>query len=219
MASTADPNLEQRRLMVDRQIRARGVRDERVLAALEAVRRERFVLPADQDAAFDDRALPFLCGQTISQPYMVGAMTAALGLEPEHRVLEIGTGSGYHAAVMSRLAREVYTIERVEELSLQARSILLELGCDNVHFRVGDGSLGWPEAAPFDRIIVTAGAPQIPPALTGQLEHGGRLVIPVGDESEQTLLVVRREGERTIKTAKFPCRFVKLLGQQAWPGH
>jgi protein-L-isoaspartate(D-aspartate) O-methyltransferase len=138
-------------------------------------------------------------------------------LEPHHRVLEIGTGSGYQTAILAALAAEVWTIERIETLSLQARNTLSSLGIKNVHYRVGDGSLGWPEAAPFDAVIVTAGAPDVPDALRDQLVEGGRLVIPVGDEREQDLVVVRRDSGRTLREHCFPCRFVKLIGQQAWP--
>ncbi len=203
--------------MVNEQIRARGISDERVLWAMETVPRERFVLPSDAAEAFSDRALPIALGQTISQPYVVASMTAGLNLQPGHRVLEIGTGSGYQAAILARVAREIYTIERVEPLQTAARSLLALLGIDNVSYRIGDGSVGWPEAAPFDRIIVTAAAPTVPPSLLEQLVDGGRLVIPVGNEREQTLTIIERIGKKTRETPQYPCRFVKLLGREAWP--
>lgn len=203
--------------MVDQQIRARNVTDQRVLDAMEQVPRERFILPESAEEAFSDRALPIDCGQTISQPYIVAAMTAHLAVRREHRVLEIGTGSGYQTAILARLAREVYTIERVEPLQSAARSLLTSLGVRNVWYRVDDGSVGWPEAAPFDRIMVTAAAPEIPRSLVDQLVDGGRLVIPVGPAEEQTLTTVERIGYRTTETLRFPCRFVKLIGREGWP--
>ena len=206
-----------RRRMVATQIRARGIGDPRVLAAMEEVPRERFVPPSRQHEAFNDCALGIAYGQTISQPYVVAAMTVSLALAPDHRVLEIGTGSGYQTAILARLVREVYTIERVEPLLESASLLLDELGLRNVHYRAGDGSEGWPEAAPFDRIIVTAAAPEVPQSLIDQLVDGGRIVIPVGSENDQTLTVVERRGNRTLETPQFPCRFVKLIGTQAWP--
>ena len=220
MKGLSDPNLPHRRRMVDDQIRARGIRDPGVLAAMEQVPRERFVSSQEAPSAFSDRALPIACGQTISQPYMVASMTAALELQPEHRVLEVGTGSGYQTAILARLARNVYTIERVEPLLTSARSLLASLGVNNVSYRVGDGSLGWPDEAPFDRIIVTAAAPDVPRPLVDQLVDQGLLVIPVGPEGEQTLIVVERIGAKTRETPHFACRFVKLIGREAWPdGH
>jgi len=200
--------------MVQTQIRARGITDPRVLEAMETVPRERFVLPEDAADAFTDRALSIACGQTISQPYMVASMTDALHAQPHHRVLEIGTGSGYQAAILARLAAHVYTIERLAPLQEDAERLLKVLGYTNISYRVGDGSLGWPEEAPFDGIIVTAGAPRIPQALIDQLADGGRLVIPVGDTIEQTLTIVERTGDRTREMPQYPCLFVRLLGQQ-----
>jgi len=211
-----DPDFWQRQRMVDDQIRARGIKDARVLEAMERVPREKFV-PADQVAyAFADRALSVGLGQTISQPFMVAAMTAALQLKPHHRVLEVGTGSGYQTALLAQLAALVFTIERLEPLLNAARERLASLGIVNVHYRVGDGSLGWPEAAPFDRIIVTAGAPEVPPSLVEQLAEAGRLVIPVGRQDEQTLTVVERSAGRARETPGLACRFVKLIGRQGW---
>lgn len=202
--------------MVDEQIRRRGVKDERVLAAMETVPRELFVPGAQLDAALSDRALPIDCGQTISQPFMVAAMTALLKIRPEHRVLEIGTGSGYQTAVLAQLAGHVFTIERVADLQAAARRLLSSLDVTNVSYRVGDGTEGWPYEAPFDGIIVTAAAPEVPPPLRAQLAEGGRLVIPVGGEHEQILTVVEREQGRFRESPQFPCRFVKLIGRAGW---
>jgi len=213
-----DPYRQARQRMVRDQIRARGITDGRMLAVMEQVPRERFVSPAEQDAAFADRALPIDCGQTISQPYMVAAMTQCLQVEAHHRVLEIGTGSGYQTAILARLAREVYTIERLKSLQEAARSLLTSLGITNVIYRVGDGSVGWPEFAPFDRIMVTAGAPEVPPSLAGQLTDGGRIAIPVGEQGEQILTVVERRGAKICETPRFACRFVRLIGREAWEG-
>ena len=211
-----DANLSQRRHMVERQIRARGVKDPRVLEAMERVQRERFV-PAEQvGLAFTDKALAIACGQTISQPFMVAAMTAKLAVAPHHRVLEIGTGSGYQTAILARLAHHVYTVERIGPLQRAARALLESLGVTNVSYRVGDGSVGWPEHAPYDRIIVTAGAPEIPPSLVDSLTRTGRLVIPVGAHEEQTLTVIDRTDTGTRERPSFACRFVKLLGREAW---
>ena len=205
-----------RRRMVDEQIRGRGINDPRVLAAMEEVPRELFVPPEKRDAAFSDGALPLGCGQTISQPYVVAYMTACLEVQAHHRVLEVGTGSGYQTAVLARLAAEVYTIERVGALLSAARALLNSLGVCGVHYLEGDGSLGWPEFAPFDRIMVTAAAPHVPKSLVWQLGEGGRLVIPVGGVAQQTLTLVRLENGRVIETPRLPVRFVKLVGDQAW---
>lgn len=205
-----------RRRMVQEQLRSRGIRDERVLAVMEEIPRERFVGTANLAAAYEDRALPIAEGQTISQPYMVAAMTAALQPAPTHRVLEIGTGSGYQTAILARLAGQVYTIERIELLAQEAARRLRELGFTNIVYRVGDGTLGWPEAAPFDRILVTAGAPRIPSPLVDQLAEGGRLVIPVGPAESQTLVAVDRYGDKTIERPMMGCRFVPLVGRAGW---
>ncbi|HSW45427.1 MAG TPA: protein-L-isoaspartate(D-aspartate) O-methyltransferase [Phycisphaerae bacterium] len=203
--------------MVAEQIRARGIADPHVLEAMEQVPREKFVPIARQHEAFSDRALPIDCGQTISQPFMVASMTDLLDVQPHHRVLEIGTGSGYQAAILVRLAGHVYTIERLTELQAKARQMLETLGFMNISYRVGDGTLGWPEEAPFDRIMVTAGAPEVPKALAEQLVDGGRLIIPLGGRHEQTLTVVDRRAGRTIEMPRYACRFVQLIGQEAWP--
>jgi len=201
---------------LDRQLRSRGVRDSRVLAAMAGVDRRRFVPPPEREYATDDAALPIGCAQTISQPYMVGAMTQELALAGAERVLEIGTGSGYQAAILAALAAEVFTVERHATLSLRARGVLDGLGVTNVRYRVGDGTLGWPEAAPFDRILVTAAAPAVPPPLFHQLAEGGLLVAPVGGEGGQELHVIRKVEGRPVVRTMIPCRFVKLIGAQGW---
>jgi protein-L-isoaspartate(D-aspartate) O-methyltransferase len=181
------------------------------------VPRERFLPERQRSAAYHDQALPLAEGQTISQPYMVAVMTEALELETNHRVLEIGTGSGYQTAILSRLAGAVFTVERLPGLSRRARSVLAELGCQNVQFRVGDGSVGWREEEPFEAILVTAGAPSVPESLKAQLHpEGGRLVIPVGDRFVQDLLVLTRSGSRFAARQVLSCRFVPLLGGEGW---
>jgi protein-L-isoaspartate(D-aspartate) O-methyltransferase len=215
-APAQDTHADARRRMVQEQLRDRGIRDERVLAAMAEVPRERFAGPDNLASAYEDRALPIGSGQTISQPYMVAAMTAALRLEPGHRVLEVGTGSGYQTAILAKLAREVYTIERIADLSCEAATLLGALGFTNVVYRIGDGTLGWLEAAPFDRILVTAGAPQIPQPLVDQLVEGGCLVVPVGPPSGQTLVAVERFGDKTVEHPMMGCRFVPLVGQAGW---
>lgn len=208
--------LKQRIEMVRRQLAGRGIRDHRVLDAMAEVPREQFVPRSIRDAAYDDRALPVECNQTISQPYIVAKMSEMLELEPTHRVLEIGTGTGYQTAILAHLAQEVFTIERHAELSVLASDRLSALGFTNIRYRCGDGSVGWEDAAPFDRIVVTAGAPETPHRLTAQLAEGGRLVIPVGDESTQTLYAIRRKGYKYLTQTGIPCRFVKLIGEQGW---
>ena len=203
--------------MVDRQIRARGIRDLRVLGAMQAVPRERFVPRTAQPEACADRALAIGLGQTISQPYMVAAMTQALDLSGGERVLEVGTGSGYQTAVLATLAAQVYTVERIPELAGTARHTLADLGYANVSFRVHDGTLGWPDEAPFDAILVAAGAPEAPPSLTEQLcADGGRLVIPLGGEGVQELTRLVRNGAEIARDALMGCRFVPLIGEEGW---
>jgi len=188
-----------------------------VLGAMLAIPRERF-LPADAARlAYKDRAVPLGEGQTISQPFMVAAMTQVLHPRSTHRVLEIGTGSGYQTAVLARLVAEVYSVERLPGLAAAARQRLDELGATNVVIRTGDGTLGWPEAAPFDRILVTAAAPEIPSALSEQLTpDGGRLVAPVGDRQLQRLTILERIGNQYRRTDSMECRFVPLLGVDGW---
>jgi protein-L-isoaspartate(D-aspartate) O-methyltransferase len=204
-----------RRAMIEHQLRPRGIHDERVLAAIERVPRERFVPAPLADEAYADCALPIDCGQTISQPVIVAMMTAALQLTGREKVLEIGTGSGYQAAILAELAGEVYSIERHAELSRQADQRLRELGYSNVFLRVGDGALGWPEEAPFDRIIVTAGADECPPALWEQLAEGGVLVGPFGPLWDQTLYEIYKIGGHPQRRFLTSCRFVPLVSSAA----
>ncbi len=198
--------------MVGDQIAARGVRDERVLAALRAVPRHRFIPDTSGAAAYQDRPLPIGDGQTISQPYIVGIMSQLAEVGPGSKVLEIGTGSGYQTAVLAELTSEVYSIEIVEPLARRAAETLRILGYVDVHLRIGDGYAGWPEAAPFDAIVVTAAPPQIPAPLRDQLRVGGRLVIPVGDRWQELMVVVRTADgfeERRV----FPVAFVPMTGE------
>lgn len=204
------------RQMVETQLSARGIRDRRVLDAMAAVPRERFVPPEYAALAYTDQALPIEESQTISQPYIVALMTEALALLPQHRVLEIGTGSGYQAAVLAELVGELHTVERLASLSDRATRRLAELGVTNVRFHVGDGSLGWPSHAPYDRIIVTAGAPAVPETLIDQLAGGGRLILPVGNAGEQRLTVLRKLPGRIVERPLIGCRFVKLVGSAGW---
>lgn len=215
----ADLDLEfQRARMVDTQIAARGVKDPRVLAAMREVPRHLFVLADSRAHAYEDRPLAIGLGQTISQPFIVAAMTEALRPEPHHRVLEVGTGSGYQAAVLARLVSSVISIERHEALARQARAALDAAGIANVQVEVGDGSAGWPAGAPFDGIIVTAGAPDVPDTLKEQLGPGGRLVIPVGRGDHQVLTVVTRTADGFRAEAGESCVFVPLVGRYAWRG-
>lgn len=202
--------------MVRRDLAGRDITDKRVLDAFGRVPRERFVWDVDSGDAYADHPLRIGCGQTISQPYMVALMTQALGLKGDELVLEVGTGSGYQAAILAELAREIHTIERFGELSERARGVLEELGYENLRFHVGDGTLGLPEEAPFDGIMVTAGAPKVPEPLKKQLKDGGRLAVPVGGAHEQDLLVVKRRGDEYETENVCPCIFVKLVGEEGW---
>lgn len=206
----------ERRGMVEHQIRRRGIADPRVLAAMAEVPRERFVPSADADDAYGDHPLGIGCGQTISQPYMVGLMTESLRLTGDEKVLEIGAGSGYQAAILAKLCRQVYSVERVAALAERARQTLADLGCDEVEVVVGDGSLGWPEAAPYDRIIVTAAAPKVADPWIEQLVDGGRLVVPLGDRWGQMLTVVTKRGAKTKQESICGCVFVPLVGEHGW---
>jgi protein-L-isoaspartate(D-aspartate) O-methyltransferase len=205
-----------RERMVERQLRRRGIHDERVLAAMEAVPREAFVPASQRDKAYADSALPIGSEQTISQPWIVAAICQALELEGPELVLEIGTGSGYSAAVLSRLAAQVVSVERHEALSRSAREALESLGVRNVELLVGDGSLGVPERAPFDGIAVHATAPLPPAALVDQLAEGGRLVVPIATGEADTLTVLRRRGGRIETASLGPCRFVPLIGEEGF---
>jgi protein-L-isoaspartate(D-aspartate) O-methyltransferase len=203
----------ERQRMVDHQIARRGIRDERVLAAMRKVERHRFVSESQRAAAYGDHPLPVGEGQTISQPYIVALMTEALRLEGGESVLEVGTGSGYQTAILAELAGEVYSVEIVPPLAARARAILNELGYQNIHIRVGDGSEGWTEHAPYRAIVVTAAPPQVPNALIEQLQEGGRLVIPVGVQSQELEVHTRRaEGVRVERLAAV--RFVPLVGSR-----
>jgi protein-L-isoaspartate(D-aspartate) O-methyltransferase len=207
-----------RQLMVERQLAGRGITDTRVLAAMGRVERHRFVPAALAPAAYDDRPLPIGNGQTISQPYMVAAMTALLTLVTgQEKVLEIGTGSGYQTAILAELAGEVSSIEREATLAAAARRRLAELGYTNIRVICADGTRGYPPAAPYDGIIVTAGAPHVPPALTEQLAENGRLVIPVGPRSAQTLTLVKKVSGQLVTSTRFLCAFVPLRGADGWP--
>ncbi len=205
-----------RRRMVDTQIISRGVRDRRVLDVILKVPRHRFAPDAPASMAYADMALPAAEGQTISQPYMVAVMTELLELGGDEKVLEIGTGSGYQTAVLAGLAARVYTIERLGPLTGAAKKVLDELGYDNISFRVGDGTLGWPEAAPFQAIVVTAAAPEIPKPLVGQLDEGGSIVIPVGSIVSQRLIKGKKQkGALTLEEHTF-CAFVPLIGKHGF---
>ncbi len=197
--------------MVDEQIVARGVRDERVLAAMRAVPRHLFMPEAHRHHAYEDHPLPIGDGQTISQPYIVAAMTEALDVRPSHRVLEIGTGSGYQTAVLSRLAAAVYTVEVIERLSKAARRVLASLGYNNVRFRVGDGHAGWPEQAPFDRVMVTAAADVMPLRLVEQLGDGGKIVVPIDCNGAQMLTLGVKNGSRLVQRPLMPVAFVPFV--------
>ncbi len=201
-----------------RQLRQKGIRDPRVLEAMGRVPRPRFVPPESRDQALDDRAVTIGCEQTISQPFIVAVMTVELALTGVERVLEIGTGSGYQTAVLARLAREVYTVERHATLSLRARAVLDGLGFENVHYRTGDGTLGWRDAAPFDRAVITAAAPKVPEPVFSQLVEGGLMVLPLGNEESQRITVVRKSEGRPVFHQGISCRFVPLIGREGWGG-
>jgi protein-L-isoaspartate(D-aspartate) O-methyltransferase len=208
----------ERSRMVEHQLRGRDIVDKRVLEAMERVPRELFVPDDLKDRAFDDAALPIGEGQTISQPYMVARIAEELGLDGDERVLDVGTGSGYQAAVLAELADEVHTIERIPELAEQARANLAAAGYENVAVYVGDGSRGLPEHAPYDAIAVAAAAPTFPQALYDQLRTGGRLVVPVGGRRGQRLEVVVRSPEGPAVIRSVPCRFVPLVGEEGFEG-
>lgn len=209
---------EMREEMVRSQLARRGISNPHLLEAFRNVPRERFIAIDQLQHAYQDRPLPIEANQTISQPYVVALMIDALDLEPSDRVLEIGCGSGYAAAILSCISSEIETVERIEPLANQAAKTLQALGYANVHVHCGDGTLGWPERAPYDAIIVAAGGPSVPEALKAQLRIGGRLVIPIGEQREsQTLLKVTRVSETDYRTEDLGgVRFVPLIGQQGW---
>jgi protein-L-isoaspartate(D-aspartate) O-methyltransferase len=216
-AETANVLLDRRHQMVETQLRQRGIHDERVLAALERVPRHEFVSEPYRDQAYDDNPLPIGNAQTISQPYIVALMLELLALSPHDIVLEVGTGSGYQTALLAELAARVDSVERYPGLAAAAQSVLQRLGYTNFEIRVGDGSLGMPDHAPFDAIIVSAATPQLPQALFDQLREGGRLVVPIGPvDAQQLQQITKREGRPKISQA-VSCRFVPLIGEQGYP--
>jgi protein-L-isoaspartate(D-aspartate) O-methyltransferase len=203
--------------MVHRQLEERGIQDQQVLDVMARIPRHRFVDVALQSRAYGDHALPIGAGQTISQPYMVALMTEALQLSGGEKILEIGTGSGYQTAVLAEFTPRLFSIERSPELSRAAAAKLAELGYSNVILKTGDGTLGWPEHAPYDRILVTAGAPEVPPTLFRQLAPGGILVIPVGDREIQTLeVMIKQKDGKALSKRLIECAFVPLLGREGW---
>ena len=202
--------------MVEEQIISRGIRDSEVIEAMKKVPRHLFVEEALQSQGYSDHPLPIGEKQTISQPYMVALMTEALQLVGKEKVLEIGAGSGYQTAILAELGEKVFSIERIRSLAIRARKLLYELGCFNVEIKIFDGTYGWVEEGPFDSIIVTAGAPDIPQPLIDQLTIGGRLVIPVGDAFVQDLIRITKTGEGIKREDLGGCRFVKLIGRYGW---
>jgi protein-L-isoaspartate(D-aspartate) O-methyltransferase len=211
-----DSFLTQRRSMVESQLRARGIRDERVLAAMFRVPRHEFVSEEHREQVYEDHPIPIGEGQTISQPYIVAIMLEALALDPSDTVLEIGTGSGYQTALLAELVRQVYSVERYASLARAAQATLARLGFNNVEVILGDGSHGLPDRAPFDAIVVSAAAPQIPPPLFEQLREGGRMVIPVGPAHAQELQLVRKHNGHAVVTVMEGCRFVPLIGSEGY---
>jgi protein-L-isoaspartate(D-aspartate) O-methyltransferase len=205
-----------RQEMIERQLRPRGIADARVIAAMAAIPRELFVPQEHARQAYSDSPLPIGFGQTISQPYVVALMAQELAVEETSRVLDVGAGSGYQAAILSRLAKHVFAIERIEQLTERAMTALAAIGADNVTLQTGDGSLGWPEEAPFDRIICGAGAPAVPKAWLAQLKEAGRIVMPIGPEDNQVLTAIARKRDSFATRAICDVRFVKLIGQQGW---
>lgn len=205
-----------RHRMVEEQIRGKGIKDELVLAAMRKVPRHLFVEESLREQAYNDYPLPIFGGQTISQPYMVALMSECLQLKGGEKVLEVGTGSGYQAAILAEIADKVYSIERDPHLARMARELLNELNYVNVIVKVGDGTLGWREFAPFDGIIVTAGSPVIPQPLQEQLGDGGRLVVPVGSSSFQNLMCIERRGSKLKSQEVCGCTFVPLIGNHGW---
>lgn len=213
MARRPEPSLA---ASIVRQVRAHGITDARVLEAMGRVARDRFLPPQYREHALADRAVPIGFEQTISQPFIVALMTLELALTGMERVLEVGTGSGYQTAILSELAAEVFTIERHATLSLRARAVLDGLGRTNIRYKIGDGTLGWTEHAPFDRILVTAAAAAMPQTLFDQLAEGGLLVAPLGNDDEQYITVVRKQSGLPLARQVLACRFVRLIGEEGW---
>jgi protein-L-isoaspartate(D-aspartate) O-methyltransferase len=212
-----DKEVTLRRLeMLEKQLRRRGIHDEKVLAVMDAVPRHKFVAEEFRERAYEDAPLPIGDGQTISQPYIVAAMTAALRLKASDRILEIGTGCGYQAAILSWLGKAVFSVERRPKLAAEASKRLGELGYSNVHVHCGDGTLGLPEFAPFDSILVAAAAPAVPKPLLAQLAEGGRMILPVGDGENQVLQLVEKLGNTFLTNTLEGCRFVPLVGYHGW---
>jgi protein-L-isoaspartate(D-aspartate) O-methyltransferase len=207
---------ELREFMINTQLISRGIRDERVLKAMKKVPRHLFVDESIQYKAYDDIALPIDEGQTISQPYMVAIMTELLELKGNEKVLEVGTGSGYQAAILAELSKEVYTIERFAVLVEEAEKRFHFLGYNNIHISVGDGTLGWKEEAPFDRVMITAATPEIPEPIMGQLSAEGIIVAPVGERFSQQLIKVKKSKGRILEERHTPCVFVPLVGKYGW---
>ena len=203
--------------MVEEQLVERGVKNLSVLEAMSRVPRHLFAQDSLQHRAYGDTPLPIGENQTISQPYIVGAMTEALALKGEERVLEIGTGSGYQTAIIAELCRQVFTIERLNNLSRKAQNILESLNYMNIVFKMFDGTYGWPDQAPFDAILITASAPEIPDSLVNQLGDGGRLVAPIGGADKQKLVVLTKKGDRVSRRDLVNCKFVPLIGKYGWP--
>jgi len=216
MGGALDLERERREMVLD--LRRRGIEDERVLEAMLKVPRHLFISRSLWHLAYGDHPLPIGEDQTISQPYIVALMSEALQLEEEHKVLEIGTGSGYQTAILAELAGEVYTVERVAKLLEEARRLLQELGYRNIHYRLGDGTCGWAEHAPYDRIIASGSVPQIPKSLIRQLADPGRLVIPVGERHLQELVLLRKVGGEAFEEELVPCSFLPLIGEEGWKG-
>lgn len=211
-----DERTEERSRMVETQIAARGVKDERVLSAMRSVPRHLFVPAAYRDVAYSDCPLPIGRGQTISQPYIVAVMTELLAVKPEDRVLEIGAGSGYQAAILARLAKTVISIERINEVAEMARENLSRFGIGNVKIVTGDGTIGYPEQAPYDAVLITAATPEVPPPLIDQLAEGGRLVAPVGSRDLQELVRIIKKKDQAIREFFGGVVFVPLLGRYGW---
>ena len=218
MGSHTEAYLASRRNMVERHLRERGISRADLLEAFLQTPRELFVSEADRQQAYEDRPISIGKGQTISQPYVTALMVELLNPSPGDRVLDVGAGSGYQTAILAALSRHVYAIERIESLAERAAATLAQLNIDNVTLCTGDGSLGWPEEAPFDGIICGAGAPDVPGAWVRQLRDGGRVVAPVGRDDLQQLVVIERRGEEARRREVCEVRFVRLIGKEGWPG-